>query len=772
MKFFSSHLFSFFCRSLSVNTAVLYFTSVFISTQSGENLSRVLFYSAVGSTVIYLALNFIHERFIYRIYLVLAALLIPVAGLQIFGAEGSNTLYMMGILLYIVDFVGPSTQAMALQLSSNPIVFRDGYQKMQLLELYGRIASACIIWVLGRYELLPYYFIVFVIGVALHIWGFGRFLSRQAFQEEAISAGSVVKQRMGPVKRSLSFIYSNPLVRTAMLILVWTNLNKFLIEYIYVQSMASAALDDQMVPQIVSSVSLAALLTSTAFQKFISPRLFDRFSFAPILISVPIGILLFASTALVYNSMYPLIGLFVFFQVVNRGIQLPISRQCFMPVPRQIRKSITVLSILVAAVSGLVISAMLSIVKHWIELPGFIGMTMILSVCIMFMLTNLDSHYIRNLWSSYRERRQGTWLDGFSIEDTPVAGVFEDKEVAFEIERETVFDVEQTRAGLLSDKSSLVHKARLVLLCYGYATDNDLLRIATDIHRSWLKSETTEEKVIGLKLLSELSIPESKIYFDKARADSRPEVRETARVYETAGRLLDGFPLKGTTSFTRRKIKSVLIELLKLDSSEDKIKRLQLLAEKKGEGWIAPVVDIMAKDRSGEMRETILGCVKWPTHQLTIEPLLKELEVTDFQQSDLIRSAILAVGTESHRAEVEAFMSRHLNRLVVSRFSVWRADVPADEKMDILMKLLFLEEQLMEFPEKVRTYMNDTLADLRQVAREDLEIVIDIHIEYLKQSRLFIVWRALLDPKASDQDYAEASKVLIQQKRHRPFGYV
>ncbi len=745
-------------RSLFANATLLYFNSAFVASSGGESLSQIFFWASAVTTSAYVVFLFVREKTIYSIYnssIVLLALATLTFKLQ---PESIPLIYALGVAAYVIDFMGPSIVLMALQAGSNPVVFRESYQRAVTVELVGRILAAGFVALIAKFHFTDLYFYWAWVLIAIHLISFNYFLRKPHIKLQVVAERPTASARVKQIKDGLRFVASNSLVKVAMVLIVWMNSVKFLVEYIFYQSLSQNYQGKEDIGAFVGNLTIVIIILTLSAQHFFGKKLLANLSLSVLLAVIPTSILLFGSAALMGPTFVSLLMLMVFFQVAHRCIQLPVSRQCFVPVPAGLRKNINTIVMLTSAATGFLISGLMTLLAPWWDLPNFIVFTLFVAAAILLFISNFDSFYVRNLWSYYRERTDGRWMNQLPIDPVLDAEAGVGDLQAGAPAAPSQFDDSYIHDHIEGEDTNLTSKSRMLLLGYAHSEDPSVLKKLMNSHIQLLQSEDADEIIAGLRLLSELSLPGAGFVFAEFMFHKDMTVRKMARVYYRSTQLIVEFPLKGTTSYTRRKLRTLILEILQEEKADEKIGRLRQLARRKGEEWLAPVIELLTEDKGRPLRATILSCVKYPKHGITLDPLLESLKYKSFDEALPLLEAFSKMVQSEHRGECFLFINRSLEGLLNSNYNLW--DAERDEAMtDEFFITLYLQVRMIG-EQNVWQLVVNTLKDLRQVSDDELAILVDMQLEYLKQSPIVRVWSYMMIKNPTRKDLQDARDVL------------
>src|SRR5579883_473983 len=224
---FKTHFFSALCRSAFTNTSLIFVSSVFVKSVGGKNYSQLFFFASLASILYYIHFALRGDKEAYVVYKIVIALAL-IASIFCFleprwallEPYNQASLYFFAVCVIVLDLIGTTLGPVILQLSVNPAIFKEVYQKIVTAELVARIAAAAFIWVLSINHWLVFWYPVGWLTLIIHFFLFNvtvvrlRYAEREAKTRpsEPQSSKDVVKN----VGKAVKFIFSNSMVRMAM----------------------------------------------------------------------------------------------------------------------------------------------------------------------------------------------------------------------------------------------------------------------------------------------------------------------------------------------------------------------------------------------------------------------------------------------------------------------------------------------------------------------------------------------------------------------------
>ncbi len=429
-------------------------------------MSDLVFLANIIVLIIFLFQAALGERVVSGVYMAcLAAMAAGFAGVLLSG-HGTVSLYYSGTVIQITDAVGATASTLTVSALLSPTAFRSVFLKMMSMELIGRLTANGLFWLLSSQGLTPLALGFGLSATLLHLVAFMTLSFRLDASARAAPPATTASGRVRLVDqlaRAVRFILQNPLLKTALFVMLWTHVTKILVELSFFGAVERYSVGVEGIGMTLSGMTMLTIALTLAVQKTFGNRLNKRLRISTLLLILPVGTLILSTTTYLSYSLVTMAALMIFFQVTNRAIEMPTSRQCLVPVPAQLRGSIISLISLAMAFFGMVAGGTLSSLHAAGSPSSLLGTLILLGFVGLLGLSDLDSDYFQNLWRFVRERvsgRPSAWLDWLP------AGPAEQTSTAQEAERErdrqdAVPLLEQTyRAPSLRNRSDIERLVR------------------------------------------------------------------------------------------------------------------------------------------------------------------------------------------------------------------------------------------------------------------------------------------------------------------------
>ena len=735
---FKTHFFSALFRALFTNTSLIFVNSVFIKAVGGENYSQLFFVATLVSLSYYIYFAIRGDKKAYNVYEIVLGLSL-IASILCFLEPFTSALtpynhillYFFAVSVVAVDLIGTSVGPVVLQLSVNPAIFRDVFQKIVTSELVARVTSAALVWVLSYYHLLEYCYPVAWVTLIAHFFLFKVLVTRLKRVEKASIAKDekkeveeiTVKEK---ITRAAKFILSNSMVKTAMTLMMWGHASKFTIEFLFYQAADQSFDKPSEIAAFISGTTMVMILLSLLLQPTVGKSVIKKFQLSTLYSIQPINILILGSLALLINPFWPLVLLLVTYNIINRTVQVPISRQCLVPIPRNQRSTIVSVIYIMMSASTMTLSGLMVSMKDFLGLQDWLIMLIILGTVIFFVITGLDSYYIRNLWSFYREARSGRWQDEPESENLSTVAVYSE-------------EVKREESAIISDDA----RSQEILKTYAYSYDNEKLEDATKKHQEFLHSEKEELIILGLKICFISGFPWLEKYIEDALDHPSKKVKDYAKILVDLNGQFSS--LTGYNSVFRRRIKSLSLEF-SLDSSNEYLTaNLSNLLNLPDEKVSKSIVRLLKNTRYTDYRIKILSCISDRGNTLNMEPLIDYMYQSSFDQAALYREVIEKLSLNRNAPELISRIEKNIGTFDKSELAFWKEPESSGRQskdLNRFMHTLFLEEYRL-CPEELDHTVTDTIGEFAHISVEDLTSLVDMHMEFLKRSENIETWRHL-----------------------------
>lgn len=785
---YKPYLFNAFARSLLINLSVLFINSMFIAHVGSGRFSQLFFLGSIGTASFYVLLMSLKERAIYGLYRTILAGLGAVMLACWWLPEAHWLLYAFNVMVLVCDMLGANVNGLLLQASRNPVIFRNVYHRVISLELIGRLTASALVWGISRLDHLTWYFPVAAVTLVAHGLAYRALPWPERPRDHVERPPGSVRER---VRAAVGFARRNGLARLLIGLTVWTYITKFLVEFLFYQTVNAHFPSASQVGAFVSAVTFGIILLTLAFQNLVGRRLTSRLPLATLFAFQPVVLLALGSLALLMDPFYPLVGMMVVYQCLNRSIQLPVSRQLLVPMPGTIRSSISFLVPLVTDLSVVVVTGALTGNREFWTIPPTGMLLLVLGGVLFLGLAQLDSFYVRNMWSLYREAREGRWRE--AVDDSQgtigLADMFDETALALphtasrdhqravredDVGRRlaavtrplavatqplyrTIADViDQAAAATASPEArrqflallarrDLPVAMRVTLLLDSYARCDrpDDLAATVTAHRRLLRSGDVDEVIGGLQVLFQAGIPAFQPLIVAFTTHPSPDVARMASACLKAQDLLEHLPLDRFPAVTRRRFRTVLLEQMTETTWARDLDALQALARDRQRLRAAAMIEAVYATRDVEWRQVLLACANQSAGRVTLLPVIEAMASGTFGDGEAWRHFLQTLRPEEGDDDVWGWLFAELQTLVAARVVLgapWPTDLGGSP--DRLLHALFVTEWTMAAP--AAELVMATIADLGAPGVSRQGMLVDIHLEFLKNSAWRLAWVYLL----------------------------
>ena len=698
-----------------------------------KGYSQLFFFASLCSLIYYLYFAFRGHKpnepyQVYRAVLILA-LLASVAcffepHVALLHERYDLLLYCFVVSVMTVDLVGTTLGPIVLQSSVNPAIFRQVYQNIITAELAARITAAVVVWLLSLAHQLVWIYPIAWSLLILHFVLFGITIWQMRVAEVKARVPRGDRPRvMENVGSSFKFMFANPLARIAMCAMVWATITKFVIENLFYQGADANFGSARQLASFVSGLTIVIYTLSLGLHQLLNSKLNSRLQLSTLLSLQPVNVLVFAGVALLVPPFWPLVLLMVSYNVIHRSVQLPMSRQCLVPVPRRRRATIVALISIVISVATIITSGVMAALKNSLQMEDFLVILLVLGAAILFMITSLDSFYIRNLWSFFQETRSGRWQEDSQNENL------------------TSFEIDQAAEQLDADKESAKLTSNPILRAYALSSEESDLKDATVAHTQMLASENADLRLSALRICFESNFPWFKPIILKASVHQDFRIRDFA---QNALRVDENFAeLQGYSSVFRRRIRAIAMELVEYNDIEslNKLKSLPLSNDRHAN---EALIEVLVNPRFRTIRSIILECIASNSAQLSPLPLVERMYELDFEDAKMFREVLENLTFTKTSAEIRLTIQTKLDGLKGMTLVLGQQrGVEHSQTLQTFMHTLFLEEYRL-LPQHADNALTSTIADFPSFSPEEIGILIDMHLSFLKRSDLFHRWESIM----------------------------
>lgn len=732
---FKTHFFSALCRTTFTSLSIIFVNSVFVKVVGGKNYSQLFFFASLASVFYYFYFALLGDKKAFGVYKIVIGMTL-IASILCFLEQrvpvlepyNKPILYFFAISVVLVDLLGTTLGPVILQMSVNPAIFREVYQKIVTADLVARISAAALIWLLSVNHWLEYWYPFGWVALCVHFFLFNTTVERL----RRIEQKSTVKKDESPVlkkiRNGVKFIFSNDMVRVAMLIMIWSQVTKFVVEYVFYQAADTGLSSARQIAIFVSGTTMVAIVLSLVMQPIVSRKITRRMQLSTLFSFQPLNILLLAGVALVLPPFWPVVSLLVTYNVINRCIHLPVSRQCLVPVPRSQRSTIVSLICICMSTATMLLSGTMAAMKEVLHFQDFLVVLLVLGSGIFFLITGLDSYYIRNLWSFFREARSGRWQDE-QMEDNLSS-----------VELDHSEDVQNP--GEMKATADL--KSHPILEKYATSFEHSTLSEVTQQHYALIKSKDSHESWLGLRLSFITGFPWFSSLNEKSTNHSDSTVREFARIASVVNNEFAG--IEGYSSIFVRRIKGLALEFYEDSTQTSNVSKLKGLLTLVDRSAADSLVSALSDAKFRDLRDLILSCITDGGAHLTLDPIVKKMYDLNYESAHQCRELLQRLPFGKNSPELRTAIEENLSSLNKEKLALQSPmENQTRDQLELqrFMHTLFAEEYRLS-PHELDRALTDTIQEFPAIPAEDRVMLVDMHLEFLKRSEKFRSWQTLM----------------------------
>lgn len=696
-----------FFQSFLVNASLTFLQGIIVSRFQGSHFSDIFFITTLISIGAFFTLSMVSLRRQAHFHLILLSSAVILIGLLSITPSNQTLsyLYAAGIVLLLQDIIAPSILSAILSNIVTPAKFSSVYQHVLSAQLTARACAAFAIYTLGKLAVLENLAWILAPLLIGHLAGLA-FISKN-IRPVAIPAHEV--KDTPPTLAAFKFLWKNSLVRAATLLAAGACIGKFLVDLALLQAMQSLTTDLNESTKIFSKISFINILCIYLFQTLIAKRYLLSKPMSQLLALTPAAVVTTSLAALFYGNIYLVALIFLTQQALNRSIQGPIVRQLFLLAPLQVRQRVYQISQVHISVLTALMASLLA------YFPNSLNMTLILLIlsglAMFFVITDVDTYFLKNFWKHYRQSVSGQWLGPTPLEALSFFSLVDKSP--------------QTESGKPFTATELKSS---VLNAYEKAYSPAALGAATQRHWDLFVGDQTSNSTLGSEVAFVSGLPLFKNFIEKSHLSPA----------ETAFQKLktDHLP-----SPTRRKIRFILLDALRdsrLLSVEEKLS--WLLHNTPAETSMA-FLDVLYHLRSYDLRKHIYPCLNGDG-TISLEPLFKEYEKLRFDEARTLRMVLERLGPQFGIQTGPHLLERTFMEL--NEYPGIKTGDP--ETINLMQKALFLEEWLGD-PKSRLQYLRETLSELGSGDHQSRKLLLELHLEALRGTPRYRAWKKTMEKR-------------------------
>lgn len=700
-------LIAIFFQSFLVNASLTFLQGIIVSRFQGSYFSDIFFITTLLSIGVFFALSMVSLRRQAQFHLVLLTTSIGLISL-ISQPEWQQTLplfYVAGVTLLLQDMIAPSILSSILSNIVTPSKFSSVFQHVLSAQLMARAMAALTIYALGKTSGFSMLFLILGPLLGGHLLGL-LIISRNI---KPITIPDAEVKDTPPTVAAFNFLWNNSLVRAATLLAAGACLTKFLVDLALLQSMQSLTTDLNESTKTFSKISFINIVCIYLFQSFIAKKYLFSKPISQLLALTPAALVCVSMAALFYENIYLVALIFLVQQALNRSVQGPIVRQLFLLAPLQMRQRVFQIS---QVHISILTAAMASSLAYF---SGSLSFTLILLIgtglLMFFVITDVDTYFLKNFWKHYRQSVSGQWLGHTPLEALSFFSLVDKPNKSEEARQLT--DMER--------KSS-------VLLAYERSFSPKDLGAATQKHHDLIMGDRISKTTLGLEVAFVSGLP---LFRNRVKQSNLAEADD---IFESLAK--DSLP-----SSTRRKVRFILLDAhrdQRLPSVKEKLS--WLLANTPQETSMA-FIDVLYHLRSYDLRKHIYPCIN-DSGSISLRPLFEEYKRLRFEHSQILRMVLERLGPEIGAREGWKLVKQTF--LELQEMPGVKTGDP--ETINLMQKALFLEEWLID-PKTQQQYLRETLEEMKSAEAQSRKLLLELHLEALRGTPRYKAWRKLIEKR-------------------------
>lgn len=304
-------------------------------------------------------------------------------------------IYAFAVSALLLDIISSNYYPQIVQESVKPSQFHKFFNTYSKTEIFGKLAAGVVALTLAQLRMLPIVALILWVLFLVHGYYFFR-IYRLYYLPNMRREKFDFKDEWGAALRS--FKQSN-LSHLALILVVWASAARFLIDNSYYQSIDNALTSKTGVASYIASFDLILNISSFFIVQIVTPFVIRRFSFSQALTFLPVTIIVVGLAALFFNPLFFTTLLMLSYYTLFRSVHRPVFRQCTTAIPPVTRRRVAIFLNIIPAVASLIISGLLKFGGTYFDVTLLLMMVIFLAVVLFLLISQLDSLYVRNLWS-------------------------------------------------------------------------------------------------------------------------------------------------------------------------------------------------------------------------------------------------------------------------------------------------------------------------------------------------------------------------------------
>lgn len=727
-----------FFRGFLGTFGVIFASSLCISHFGGAIWPTLTFYFQIATFAYFTVFLFLKSRSVVRSFalcLLLSALLAAAVPL----AERPERLYVaFAIAMLFIELTGGIVLNLVKADMFGPHIIRSIDQKLVLPEMFGKLSAAAIS-PLAVSSLKPEYSFYLVALSALiymlNVFVLLRLSRGAAFASDPAEKTENIPEFLRVLADNFLFLARNPFVKHLILLVIFTQLIRIVVLLQGYDSMGRLFPDLQGTTNVMSALSVITFICVFLFQTMAGRKLLFKRGLSVLLNILPLGILAISILELSFQNLWiPIFGI-LFFDFINKVVQVPATNQCFSSVPKSRRHAVYILSLIVVSLALAVGSGLMKALQEYEIDHVFSALLLVICAAALFVISLLDSNYIRSLWNQLLDFKSVA----FDISDTPLVGQSETRPLARSVHRQDSEDGRDLRKApmgeierILFSPGTFIQRAHLLLDLYSTADSRERLDEISRVHKKLLASGDNDTFILGVTGLACLGHESAAL--QELRKSEKPHVGEFEKIllWMRQNRAPDLRPL------TLRKYFLLIVSHYVQGAPFSMVEKFMGLLRIQGDRKKSILISALNEPAFEKIHPAIIASLDAHRQYFDVLFFLDCYLYQRFENSGPFRAVLIALGqAKLPRTKVRNKILQYVREV--------ESQPPNEVSADTALKTLFLAEWLLMWNRKdlflLKSFENPPAGG---VARDLWK---HLHSEFLKESAFAglrrNVWKSL-----------------------------
>jgi len=327
-----------------------------------------------------------------------------------FSPQNHFWIYAFAVSAMLLDIISSNYYPQIIQESVKPSQFHKFFNSFSKAEIFGKLSAGVVALTLAQLRVLPVIALVLWILFVMHAYYFFRIY--RLYYLPNLRVDKIELRKDWGV--SLKAFKNSRLSHLALTLVVWASTARFLIDNSYYQAIDSTLTSKTGVASYIASFDLILNVSSFVLVQIITPFVIRRFSFSQALTFLPVTLIVVGLLALFFNPLFFATLLMLSYYTLFRCVHRPVFRQCTTAIPPITRRKVAIFLNILPAVASLIISGLLKFASAYFDITLLLMMVIFISVVLFLLINQLDSLYVRNLWSHTLVDQEDTGLSPYA----------------------------------------------------------------------------------------------------------------------------------------------------------------------------------------------------------------------------------------------------------------------------------------------------------------------------------------------------------------------